>query len=1081
MSIIARVGGLGAAVVAGLVCSCSLHGNVHVPPSGAATVAPRAGAALRAAFLVPEVAEAPLRAPLGLTTSDGSGLAIVSLTARARVRGPLVETEVTLVFSNDDTRTREGRFRIALPQHAFVSRLAMKIEGHLREAEIAEIGRAREVYDDIVHRRRDPLLVEQHGSNELSARVFPIDPYEKKTIVVGWIAEASAELPITIPLRGLPSIGTLDVVVEDASGVLAAVRGTDTIPIDDVRAVPRSAASAVRVGERVVVRVTVPGSEGIAQPLGGGLLVLVDTSASRAPDLEEDLRRVGDVIAALAAREPQATITVAAFDQSVEVVYRGSLSKYGPDATARLRSHGALGASDLASALRWAATDARASGATRVVLFGDGLATGGAAGVDAMRAAAKLLRVAGVTRLDAIAEGDVRDESTLRALAVGALERDGVIVDAAEPATSIASHVSRPVLAPLRIAVPGARWVWPSSLRGAQPGDQRLVYVDAPAGASRIRVGDVELGTGSLDGGDAPPALLDKAIAAAKIESLVAEGDRDGFSDALRARIVELAKAKRVPSPFTALLVVESDADRAALRAPSPRRVAPRPSAPGLASALAPAAEAPASASAPPHPPPSDDFFAAPPPIAPRSTSTSAARFAAPVAHVAKPVLVRVGTWVVNGRLPHESVQWIVRQNAGRIRACHEEGLRRRGPTLAGRVSTRFVIDRDGNVRDAHNAESEIADDKVVSCITAAFASLRFPAPEGGVVTVLYPFVLRAPGAAPEEDEPTTKVRAPDHAVSSFPWGRRSPPPPPPPLAWSSDYAAARDAFARSDLQHAFAVASSARARDGQDVLALLALGEAYERARLPELAARAYGSVADLRPNDAAMLGVAAAHLERLGDDATSPLALELLRRASEDREDHPHRRHAYATALLRAGAYEEAFDVLSRAIVTPYAERFVNARLVLEDDLALVAAAWRAAEPARAPWIEARVAALTGPSRITGPSLAFVLSWETDMSDVELYVREAMPAPGSSLLLGSQRARAGEGYGPEAVTLIGARGARPKGRLGVRLARKGPMGDVIGVVHVLDHDGLGHVAVHSRPFVVMNEGADVDLGPID
>ena len=66
-------------------------------------------------------------------------------------------------------------------------------------------------------------------------------------------------------------------------------------------------------------------------------------------------------------------------------------------------------------------------------------------------------------------------------------------------------------------------------------------------------------------------------------------------------------------------------------------------------------------------------------------------------------------------------------------------------------------------------------------------------------------------------------------------------------------------------------------------------------------------------------------------------------------------------------------------------------------------------------------------------------------------------------------------------AVTLLGARGARPSARLGVRLARKGPMGNVIGVVHVLDHDGAGHVTSRSRPFVVMNEGADVDLGPID
>ena len=41
--------------------------------------------------------------------------------------------------------------------------------------------------------------------------------------------------------------------------------------------------------------------------------------------------------------------------------------------------------------------------------------------------------------------------------------------------------------------------------------------------------------------------------------------------------------------------------------------------------------------------------------------------------------------------------------------------------------------------------------------------------------------------------------------------------------------------------------------------------------------------------------------------------------------------------------------------------------------------------------------------------------------------------------------------------------------------------MGHVIGVVHVIDHDGLGHVSVGSRSFVAMNEGVGIDLGAID
>ena len=1052
---------LARAIVACLACSCSVHGIVHVPRAGAPPPRPRDNAALLAAFAVPEVVAAPVRAPLGLTTSDGSGLEIRSLIARAHVHGPLVETELTITFSNPEPRTREGRFRIALPQHAFVSRLAMKIDGRLREADVAETSRAREVYDDIVHRRRDPLLVEQHGSNELSARVFPIDPFEQKVIVIGWVAEVSAESPITIPLRGLPPVGSLDVVVDDPSGQLASVQSEASVAPEDVRVSPRSVASALRAGELLAARVTIPLGAAASQPIGAGLLVLVDTSASRAPELEADLRHVGEVVAALAATEPNAKLTVAAFDQSVEVVYRGSLAGYGADASARLRAHGALGASDLTGAVRWAALEARASGASRALLVGDGVATAGTAGADAMRAAARSLREAGIVRLDAIAEGDVRDEATLRTLAVGALPSDGVVVDASLPAQSVASRLTRSVLGSLAVSVRGARWVWPSSFKGAQPGEERVVYAELPASVTpRIRLGDVAVDLGKVDAAPARGSLLDRTIARAKVDSLVEQGDRDGFTDALRAKIVTLAKEKRVPSPFTSFLVVESDADRAALRRPRVRAPVAQPSAPPVPVALTAApAPVPVPAPAPPAPAARDDLFDPAPPLPPPAPATPAVHVAPARSYVQKPVSLRMGSIQVNGRLPPEIIQRVVRQNAGRIRACYDDGLRRRGPTLAGRVATRFVIGTDGHVRAAVDAGSDIGDDKMIACVVGIFASLEFSDPPGGVVTVTYPFVFRPAGAEEEEKQKEPVLEAI-----------------PPALAWSGDYAEARAAFAKSDLHGAFAVAAAARVHDPQDVLALLALGEAYDRAGLADLSARAFGSIADLRPNDASMLRVAAAHIERVGE-GVSPLALELHRRASEDRPDHPHGQHAYAMALLRAGAHEDAFDVLSRAIALPYEPRFVSARLVLEDDLACVGAAWRTADPARAAWIDARTAALTGPARIAGPHVSLVLGWETDMSAVELHVRDASGADA----LGSRRASAREGYGPEAVVLTGARGVRPKARLAVRLARKGPMGHVIGVVHVIEQDQAGHVTVRSRPFVAMNEGVEIDLGAID
>ena len=63
------------------------------------------------------------------------------------------------------------------------------------------------------------------------------------------------------------------------------------------------------------------------------------------------------------------------------------------------------------------------------------------------------------------------------------------------------------------------------------------------------------------------------------MDSLVAQGDREGYTESLRANIVKLSKTKRVPSPFTSFLVVESEDDRKALIAPPVKPAAPKPAA----------------------------------------------------------------------------------------------------------------------------------------------------------------------------------------------------------------------------------------------------------------------------------------------------------------------------------------------------------------------------------------------------------------------------------------------------------------------------------------------------------------------
>jgi len=111
--------------------------------------------------------------------------------------------------------------------------------------------------------------------------------------------------------------------------------------------------------------------------------------------------------------------------------------------------------------------------------------------------------------------------------------------------------------------------------------------------------------------------------------------------------------------------------------------------------------------------------------------------------HVTRGPTVRAnGNTVVNGHIPAEVIQRVVRNNFGRFRNCYMNGLRD-NPSLEGRVVTRFTVDRQGMVSSAQDGGSTMPNSAVVSCVVKAFYSLSFPEHDGGIVTVVYPLALQ--------------------------------------------------------------------------------------------------------------------------------------------------------------------------------------------------------------------------------------------------------------------------------------------------------------------------------------------------
>jgi hypothetical protein len=123
------------------------------------------------------------------------------------------------------------------------------------------------------------------------------------------------------------------------------------------------------------------------------------------------------------------------------------------------------------------------------------------------------------------------------------------------------------------------------------------------------------------------------------------------------------------------------------------------------------------------------------------------------------PPTIRAGVPSASGRLPPEVIQRIARQSFGRFRLCYEQGLRS-NPKLAGEVKTRFVIAQDGTVSTVADAGSTMPDAAVTACVHRGFSALSFPAPDGGVVVVVYPLRF-----LPGDDATAKPTKAPATAA----------------------------------------------------------------------------------------------------------------------------------------------------------------------------------------------------------------------------------------------------------------------------------------------------------------------------
>lgn len=108
-------------------------------------------------------------------------------------------------------------------------------------------------------------------------------------------------------------------------------------------------------------------------------------------------------------------------------------------------------------------------------------------------------------------------------------------------------------------------------------------------------------------------------------------------------------------------------------------------------------------------------------------------------------VSVGTGTPRVNGYLSPEQIMRVVRQNQAAIRYCYETELQRQ-PNLRGRIEVSWRINLQGAVTTSRVARSTMGNPRVEGCIVRQVRGWRFPQPDGGEVTVDFPFIFGAQG-----------------------------------------------------------------------------------------------------------------------------------------------------------------------------------------------------------------------------------------------------------------------------------------------------------------------------------------------
>ncbi len=529
------------------------------------------------------------------------------------VRDQIARTTVEQSFVNATDQVLEGVFYFPLPADASISGFGMWIGNELVEADLVEKARARQIYEDILRRKKDPGLLEWQGGNLFKARVYPITPHAEKRIRIRYTQvlelEGSAyryRYALRSDLLRANPLRRLDIQVNVASarplaGVAcpshaARIRSTaheaqvtfdaeEFVPQRDfevrvsVQPGPAATAIATRRGEDGTFAVFLnPPEPEVAgwkrdltpdgQPLD--VVLLADTSGSMDDAARATQRAFLDAFISQLGDEDR--VRLFATDVAVEPLLgdpRPGGSTTAAEALASLDARASLGWTDLDAALKGAL--AAAGPETLVIYVGDGIPSTGDADPNAQADRLRRLGNGASAQVHAVATSSTYEQVVLDAMASlgGSVRRADD--DPVHAARALLAEAVRPALRDLRLTIEGARTarVYPETLANLPLGTQRIV-LGRYLPTAEAQQAEVVL-EGTLEGEaiawrtplvlparDSGNDFLPRLWARRHLDHLLAQG----ASKKIQAQIVAFSRRFGIITPYTSFLVLESDEER---------------------------------------------------------------------------------------------------------------------------------------------------------------------------------------------------------------------------------------------------------------------------------------------------------------------------------------------------------------------------------------------------------------------------------------------------------------------------------------------------------------------------------------